>query len=167
MSDSWTSTDKYSCFHVFMSVFIYLDLNATILQEEMHSEECRLCCIIHHFVDYYIILIYFIFWICILEMDDHMEFHEAWVSVKFMTSSLDLCVLIFLLQIIPMWWFNWVIYLCLLSVLLLCTLRHVWIHADLIFLRIHGLYMLRFLLNAWNCWIPCCFALCPPHLSIH
>ena len=29
------------------------------------------------------------------------------------------------------------------------------------------MYMLWFLLDAWNCWIPCSFALCPPHISIH
>lgn len=80
--------------------------------------------------------------------------------------SPDVCALISL-QIIPMWWFNWLIYLCLLSVLLLCPLRYVWIHADLIFLWIHGLHMLWFLLNAWNCWIPSSVVLCSSHIPIH
>lgn len=83
-----------------------------------------------------------------------------------MTCTFNLCALISL-QIIPMWWFNWIIYLCLLSVLLLCPLRYVWFHADLIFLWIHGLHMLWFLLDAWNCWIPCIIVLCPSHIPIH
>jgi hypothetical protein len=55
------------------------------------------------------------------------EAHDSWMVV----------------EIIPMrWLIIWIIYLCLLSVLLLCIHRYVWIHADLIFLCIHGLHML-------------------------
>lgn len=109
-----------------------------------------------------------IFVMCTFKMN-HMEFHDASNLSDFLWPAhltLNLCVLISL-QIIPMRRFNWIIYLCLLSVLLLCTLRYVWIHADLIFLWLHGLHMLWFLLDAWNCWIPCSVVLCSSHIPIH
>ena len=72
-----------------------------------------------------------------------------------------------LLQIFSMWWINWHLYLCLLPVLLLCTLRYVWVYANLIFLWLHGLHLLWFLPHAWNCRFPCSFTICASHLSIH
>lgn len=129
--------DRYSSFHGFMCVSLYIYVDATIVYWKKRIMSSAVCWLFYYFL--------FCFW-----------------DLSLLTS-----VLLFSLQIIPMWWFNWVIYLCLLSVLLLRTLRHVWIHADLIFFRIHGLHMLWFLLDAGNDRIPCCIALCPPHLSIN
>lgn len=88
-----------------------------------------------------------------------------------LAKSLSSCrsfihVPIFLLQVISLWWINWHIYLYLLLVLLR-EIGHVWIHANLVFLRIHGLRMLRFLPHARDYWFPRIIALCSSHLSIY
>lgn len=74
---------------------------------------------------------------------------------------------IHLFQIFCLRWIDWHIYLCLLPILLLCTLWYVRIHADLIFLWIHGLHLLWFLPHAWNHRFPCSFAIRPSHLPVH
>ncbi|RRT48104.1 hypothetical protein B296_00022346 [Ensete ventricosum] len=62
---------------------------------------------------------------------------------------------------------NWPICIWILLLLLLCTLRHVRVYADIFLFWVHGLHLLRVLPNAWDGWLPCCFALCAPHISIH
>lgn len=70
-------------------------------------------------------------------------------------------------QVISLWRFHWLVYLWVLPVLLLCTVRYVRLHADLFLLRVHGLCLLCFLPYAWSCWLSCFFVLCTPHISLH
>lgn len=71
------------------------------------------------------------------------------------------------MQIFSLRWVNWLIYLCVLFVLLLCSLRYVWVYANIIFLWLHGLCLLWLLPDAWKCRLSSRFAFCPPHISIH
>lgn len=73
----------------------------------------------------------------------------------------------FILQIFSLWWFNWLIYLRLLFVLLLRSLRYVWVYANIIFLRLHGLCLLWLLPDAWSYWFSSSFAFCAPHISVY
>lgn len=66
-----------------------------------------------------------------------------------------------------MWWINWPVYLCLLPILLLCPFGYVWLHANLVLLRLHGLHLLWLLSHARDGGFPCCFALCSPHLQVN
>lgn len=70
-------------------------------------------------------------------------------------------------QVIPVRRINWIFRVWLLSVLLLCTIGYVWLHADLFLLWLHGLHLLCILLDAWDGGLPCCLVLCPPHIQIH
>lgn len=74
---------------------------------------------------------------------------------------------LFVLQVFPLWWINWLVHLWLLPVLLLCTIRHVWFHANFVLLRLHGLHLLWLLSHARCCRFPCLAALCPPHIQVH
>jgi len=65
-----------------------------------------------------------------------------------------------------MWWIDRFVYLRILLILLLRTIRHVGFYANLVFLRIHGLHLLRILLNARNSWLPRSPPLCPSHLPV-
>lgn len=63
------------------------------------------------------------------------------------------------------WWIYELVYLWLLSILLLCTIRHHRLHADLfIFLWLHGCCMACFFPNARNHCFPFCSLLCVPYL---
>ena len=70
-------------------------------------------------------------------------------------------------QVLPVWWFHRVIYLWLLLILLLCTLRYVRFHANIIFLRLYGLHLLWVLSHAWNRRFSRCTLLCSPYISIN
>jgi hypothetical protein len=70
-------------------------------------------------------------------------------------------------QVFPLWWINWIVHLWLLLVLLLCKIRYVRLHANLIFLWLHGLRLLWFLPHAWLHWFPCFLIFCPPHLPFN
>ncbi|CAF2258576.1 unnamed protein product [Brassica napus] len=69
--------------------------------------------------------------------------------------------------IIPMRWVDRFVYLRLLLILLLRTIRHVWIHANIVLLRVHGLHLLRVLLNARDCRLPRCTFLRSSHLPVY
>ncbi|ONL95783.1 Transmembrane 9 superfamily protein member 1 [Zea mays] len=85
------------------------------------------------------------------------EDHEWW------WSSADL----FILQVIPLRRINWVFRVRLLPVLLLCAIRHVWLHADIFLLWLHGLHLLCILLDARDGGLPRRPVLCPPHIQIN
>ena len=67
-------------------------------------------------------------------------------------------------QVVPLWWINWAVHLWLLLVLLLCKNKYVRLHANLLFLWLHGLCLLWLLPHAWQYWVPCFLVFCPPHL---
>lgn len=71
------------------------------------------------------------------------------------------------LQIIPMRWVDWFVYLRVLFILLLCEIRHVWFHANIFLFRLHGLHLLRVLPHAWDCWLPCRSSLRPSHFRLN
>ena len=66
-----------------------------------------------------------------------------------------------------MWRVYWCIHLWVLLILLFCTIRYDWLHANIIFLWVYGLHMLWFFPDAWNCWLPCLFTVCSPHISLN
>ena len=70
-------------------------------------------------------------------------------------------------QVVPLWWINWIVHLWLLLVLLLCKIRYVRLHANLLFLWLHGLCLLWFLPHAWQYWVPCLLVFCPAHLPFN
>lgn len=75
------------------------------------------------------------------------------------------CLLSQSLQVFPLWWINWLIHIWLLLVLLLCTIRYEWFHADIFLLWIHGLHLLWFFPHVWDCWFPSISFFCASHIS--
>lgn len=74
---------------------------------------------------------------------------------------------ILIFQVFPLWWINWLVHLWLLLVLLLCTIRYEWFHADLLLLWIHGMHLLWFLSHAWYCWFPSITIFCSSYISLN
>lgn len=77
------------------------------------------------------------------------------------------CLLSQSLQVFPLWWINWPIHIWLLFVLLLCTIRYEWFHADIVLLWIHGLHLLWFFPHAWKCRFPSISVFCASHISVN
>lgn len=71
------------------------------------------------------------------------------------------------MQVCGLWRFNWCFHLWVLLLLLLCSFRYEWLHADIIFLWLHGLHLLWFFPHAWNCWVPSLSFVCSTHLSVY
>ena len=90
----------------------------------------------------------------------------SWMEINILIPRL-ISLFLILLQIFSLRWINWHIYLCLLPILLLCTLRYVRVYANFVFLWLHGLHLLWFLPHAWNRRFPRSFAIRPSHLSVH
>jgi len=64
-------------------------------------------------------------------------------------------------QVFSLWRINWLIYICLLLLLLLRTHRYVWFHANLLHIWVHGLHLFWLLPYAGHCRLSCSFAFCP------
>ncbi|KAI3734172.1 hypothetical protein L6452_13636 [Arctium lappa] len=63
-------------------------------------------------------------------------------------------------EVIFLWRLFRIVYIWLLHLLLFLEIRHDWFHANLLFLRLYGLCLLRHISGTWKCGFPCLIALC-------
>lgn len=70
-------------------------------------------------------------------------------------------------EVISLWWINWLVYLLPLLLLLLPKVRYVWFPPNIILLWLHGLHLLWHFPNAWDNWFPCFLVLCSSYIWLY